>query len=157
MTRPYSMDLRERVVQHAAAGASVRSVAALFAVSPSFVVKLSQAWRWRATVAAQPQGGDRRAPAIERHREWLLQVVAETPDLTLAEIRERLGERGASASISAIWRFFERHGISLKKPRTPPSRNARTGTTPASNGGTAKAGLIRPVSSSSTRPGPPPT
>jgi transposase len=115
MTRPYSVDLRERVVQHVAAGASVRSVAALFAVSPSFVVKLSQAWRRRGTVAAQPQGGDRRSAAIERHREWLLQVVAETPDLTLAEIREQLGARGTPASISAIWRFFQRHGISFKK------------------------------------------
>lgn len=97
------MDLRERVMQHVAAGASVRSVAALFTVSPSFVVKLSQAWRRRGTVAAQPQG-DRRSAAIERQREWLLQVVAETPELTLAETQDRLGERGASASISAIWR-----------------------------------------------------
>jgi len=113
MTRPYSMDLRERVVQHVAAGASVRSVAALFAVSPSLVVKLSQAWRRGGTVAAQPRGGDRRAAAIERCREWLLQVVAETPDLTLAEIQDWLGERGASASTSAIWRFFERYAISL--------------------------------------------
>lgn len=117
MTRPYSVDLRERVVQHVAAGASVRSVAETFAVSPSFVVKVSQAWRRRGTVEAQRQGGDRRSAAIEAYREWLLQQVAEAPDLTLAEIRARLGERGLAASISAIWRFFKRHGISFKKNR----------------------------------------
>jgi transposase len=89
----------------------------MFAVSPSFVVKLTQAWRRRGTVAARPQGGDRRSTALERHRDWLLQLVAETPDLTLAEIRDRLGEHGTPASISAIWRFFDRHGISFKKNR----------------------------------------
>jgi len=41
--------------------------------------------------------------------------VAEAPDLTLAEIREGLGEHGTPASISAIWRFFDRHGIGFKK------------------------------------------
>jgi transposase len=56
-------------------------------------------------------------PAIERHREWLLRLVEETPDLTLAEIRERLEERGLAAALSTIWRFFDRHGISFKKNR----------------------------------------
>jgi len=131
MTRPYSVDLRERVVRQVEAGDSVRRVAAMFAVSPSFVVKLAQAWRSRGTVAARPQGGDRRSTAIERHREWLLQLVAETPDLTLEEIRARLGERGLPAAISTIWRFFDRHGISFKKNRArgragAPRRRRRT-------------------------------
>ena len=117
MTRPYSMDLRERVVRPVEAGNSVRRVAAMFAVSPSFVVKLAQAWRRRGTVAALPQGGDRRSAAIEQHREWLLRLVGETPDLTLEETHERLGERGLPAAVSTIWRFFDRHGISFKKNR----------------------------------------
>ena len=117
MTRPYSLDLRERIVQHVSAGQSVRAVADTFAVSASFVVKLSQHWRREGSVAPRRQGGDHRSQTIEEHRDWLLQQVAETPDLTLAEIRGRLGERGLSASISAIWRFFQRHGISLKKNR----------------------------------------
>lgn len=130
MTRPYSMDLRERVVRQVEAGDSVRRVAAMFAVSPSFVVKLAQTWRRRGTVAALPQGGDRRSLAIERHREWLLQLVTEMPDLTLEEIRERLGERGLPAAVSTIWRFFDRHGISFKKNRArgragPPGRRRR--------------------------------
>ena len=105
------------MVRQVEAGGSVRRVAAVFAVSPSFVVKLTQAWRQRGTVAARPQGRDRRSTALERHRDWLLQLVAETPDLTLAEIRDRLGKHGTPASISAIWRFFDRHGISFKKNR----------------------------------------
>jgi transposase len=103
------------VVREVEAGGSARQVAAVFAVSASFVVKLTQAWRRRGTVAARPQGGDRRSGGFERQRDWLLQLVAETPDLTLAEIRDRLSERGTGASISAIWRFFDRNGISFKK------------------------------------------
>jgi transposase len=130
MTRPYSVDLRERVVQHLAAGQSVRAVAATFAVSASFVVKLSQHWRRDGSVAPRAQGGDHRSQPIEEHGDWLLQQIAETPDLTLAEIRQRLSGRGLAASISVIWRFFKRHGISFKKNRArrradPPGRGRR--------------------------------
>ena len=95
--------------QRAQSGGHVRSQSELF------VVKLTAAWRQRGTVEARPQGGDRRSGALERQHDWLLQLVAQTPDLILAEIRDRLGERGILASISAVWRFFDRHGISFKK------------------------------------------
>ena len=117
MTKPYSRDLRERVVGEVRAGRSVRAVAAVFSVSPSFVVKLTQAWRATGPVAAKRQGGDRRSAAIEAHGDRLLALVRETPDLTLAEIQDRLGERGVSASISSIWRFYQRHGVTFKKNR----------------------------------------
>ena len=117
MTKPYSVDLRERVVGEVMAGRSVRAVAAVFSVSPSFVVKLTQAWRATGTVAAKRQGGDRRSAAIEAHGDRLLALVRETPDLTLSEIRDRLSEGGVSASITAIWRFYRRHGVSFKKNR----------------------------------------
>ena len=115
MTKPYSVDLRERVVGEVMAGRSVRAVAAVFSVSPSFVVKLTQAWRATGTVAAKRQGGDRRSAAIEAHGDRLLALVRENPDLTLAEIRDRLSERGVSASITAIWRSRHSH-TSIRPP-----------------------------------------
>ena len=42
MARPYSVDLRERVVRAVEGGASRRAAAAKFEVSISFVVKLMQ-------------------------------------------------------------------------------------------------------------------
>jgi transposase len=45
MTRPYSVDLRERVVRAVESGVSCRATAAKFEVSVSFVVKLMQRWR----------------------------------------------------------------------------------------------------------------
>ena len=53
MTRPYSVDLRERVVRAVAAGASCRSAAAKFEVSVSFVIKLMQRWRRPGAVATE--------------------------------------------------------------------------------------------------------
>jgi transposase len=54
--------------------------------------------------------------------------VAETPDVTLAELREALWrERGLRVAVSTLWRFFDRRRITLKKRRRrPPSRSART-------------------------------
>ena len=62
MARPYSMDLRERVVRAVEAGASCRAAAAKFEVSISFVVKLMQRWRRQGSVAPDRYGGWKRSP-----------------------------------------------------------------------------------------------
>ena len=45
MPKPYSLDLRERVVSYVEAGHSRRAAAAHFRVSPSFVINLMTAFR----------------------------------------------------------------------------------------------------------------
>ena len=45
MTKPYSLDLRERVTERVAAGDSVRAVATIFTVSVASVVRWSQRLR----------------------------------------------------------------------------------------------------------------
>ena len=47
MTRPYSEDLRERVVRVVESGTSRNAAAKQFDVSISFVVKLMQRWKQR--------------------------------------------------------------------------------------------------------------
>jgi hypothetical protein len=42
-------------------------------------------------------------------------MLEETPDITLEELRSKLGQGGISASISTLWRFFDRRQITLKK------------------------------------------
>ena len=59
MARPYSLDLRERVVARVADGRTVRAVAATFGVSVSSVVKWSQRHRATGSAAAKPMGGRR--------------------------------------------------------------------------------------------------
>ena len=114
MARPYSLDLRERVVAAVASGRTCRATAALFGVSVASVVKWSQRWRATGSAAAKPMGG-RRPLRLTGEREWLLARIAEKPDLTLRAVMAELAERGTPASYGAVWRFFRREGITFKK------------------------------------------
>jgi transposase len=114
MVRPYSTDLRERVVAAVASGQKCRAVAALFSVSVSSVVKWSQRWRATGSVAAKPMGGGRKLILLGE-REWLLGRLAESPDVTLRGLQAELAERGVIVSHNAIWKLFAVEGISFKK------------------------------------------
>src|ERR1700690_2571094 len=76
MPKPYSLDLRERVVRYVDEGHSRRAAAAHFRVSVSFVVNLVKAFRVRGSLAPKPSGGRRHAK-LEPHRAFLLEKVAE--------------------------------------------------------------------------------
>jgi transposase len=79
------------------------------------------------SLAAKPPGGDRRSRRIEAQAEVILGMVAETAEITLEELRAKLAERGISASVSTLWRFFERRQITLKKRRLMrPSKSGQT-------------------------------
>ena len=114
MARPYSRDLRDRVVAVVAGGYTCRATAALFGVSVASVVKWSQRWRATGSAAAKPMGG-RRPLQLEGARAWLLARIAEKPDLTLRAVMAELSERGTPASYGAVWRFFKHEGVSFKK------------------------------------------
>ncbi len=55
-------------------------------------------------------------------------AIEATPDVTLAELRERLiAERGETFAVSTIHDYYRRHGVTYKKRRrTPASKAART-------------------------------
>src|SRR4029077_680546 len=93
MARPYSKDLRDRVVGSVAGGRSCRATAALFEVSVASVVKWSQRWRATSSAAAKKMGGWRQL-LLKSEREWLLARIAEKPDLTLLAVVAELAERG---------------------------------------------------------------
>jgi len=114
MARPYSQDLRDRVIGSVASGRTCRATAALFGVSVASVVKWSQRWRASGSAAAKPMGGWKPL-LLKSQREWLLARIAERPDLTLRAVVAELAERGTPASYGAVWRFFKREGISFKK------------------------------------------
>jgi transposase len=133
MTRPYSLDLRERVVRTVEAGVSRHATAARFDVSPSFVIKLLQRWRRRGTLEPDRIGGGKR-PKLADHVERVHTLLAAAPDLTVAELQSRLAAEDIRVvSPSAISRFLAACGLTRKKrPRTPPSRTARTSPPPGS-------------------------
>src|SRR5215831_2269108 len=115
MARALSLDLRERVVEEVAKGTSCRQAAARFGVSASSAIRWAAQVRSGSLLVPKKQGGDRRSHHIEVQSGFILGAVAEQPDITLAELREKLKERGKSAGIATLWRFFQRHKITLKK------------------------------------------
>jgi transposase len=114
MSRPYSLDLRDRVVARVTAGESCRSVAKRFGVSVASVVKWSQRFRATGSAAAKRMGGHRPL-ALAGERTWLLARIASCPDLTLRALLAELADRGVIVSYYAVWHFFEHEGISFKK------------------------------------------
>lgn len=127
MTKALSLDLRRRVVDAIEHGLSCRQAAERFGVSASSAIRWLDRLKKQGDVAAQRQGGDRKSGRIEAEADFLLGAVAETPDITLVELREKLQARGVSVGVGTLWRFFDRRRITFKKSRRmPPSSNAAT-------------------------------
>jgi transposase len=114
MGRPYSLDLRERVVASVAAGESCRAVAKAFKVSVASVVKWSQRYRATGSAAAKPMG-NRRGSSLKGEQEWLVARLAAAPNLTLRGLVAELRERGIETSYGAVWRIVHVAGVTFKK------------------------------------------
>jgi transposase len=126
MGRPYSQDLRERVVE-AAAASSCRQAAARFKVGIATAIRWTAAVEATGTVAARPQGRPRTSK-LDDHQAFLRGLIDAQDDITLAEMRARLREEhGMSVGLGTLWRFLDARDITYKK--RPPTRPSRTGRT----------------------------
>ena len=123
MGKPYSMDLRERIVACVEAGHSCRSAARVFAVSASTAVRLAAAQRERGNVSPKPQGrAQGMGGKLAGHRAFLLESMRAEPDITLKELAGALLEaHGVRVQLSSLHRALRRAGYSSKK-RTGRSR-----------------------------------
>ena len=102
MPRAYSLDLRQRLIE---AGSSARTAARRLPVSASTAVKWVQRKRETGSVKAKPIHGH--APSkLLPHKERLLRLVAEEPDLTLKQIGERLAADGIHVGKSCLHTFL---------------------------------------------------
>jgi len=128
MTKPLSLDLRQRVVDAINSGQSCRAAAARFGIAPSAAVKWHRLWRETGSVAPRPMGGDKCSERIEALGPAIFAMVGEAVHITLAEIAERLErEHGERFAPSTVHRFFRRHGWTFKKSRPmPPSKSVPT-------------------------------
>jgi transposase len=127
MGRPLSNDLRERVVAAVAGGLSRHKAAAQFGVSASSAIRWTSLLGRTGEVKPKPQGGDMRSARIEAHAALIFSLLEARRDMTLEELRAGLAERGIAVAVSTLWRFFDRHRVTLKKrPGTRPSRIAPT-------------------------------
>lgn len=83
--QPYSDDLRVRVVAAVAEGCSRRAAAKRFAVSPSSSVRWVGLHAETGSFSRRQQRRKSRSP-LEPQATWLLELVEQESDLTLAEI-----------------------------------------------------------------------
>jgi transposase len=117
MARPYSLDLRERVVEAIEGGLSRREAAELFGVSPSTAVKWMRRHQDSGSVAARAMGGDRRS-RLGGERSFIEERLEAVNDLTIEELRATLREeRGIVVGYGTVWRFLAKEKITLKKNR----------------------------------------
>jgi transposase len=114
MAKPYSDDLRMRVVAAVEGGARCWEAAELFSVGISSVVRWTQRFRESGNVSALPMGGDHNS-RLGGERDWLLARIEAAPDLTLEEIRRELADRGTHVGYGTVWRFFAKENITFKK------------------------------------------
>ena len=137
MARAYSLDLRDRVVGAVLGGLSCEAAALRFGVSESSAIRWARRKRQTGSAAASKMGG-KRPKLLEAERAWLMQRVAEKPDLTLVALLVELRAKddgkddgkGKRVCLDTLWRFLKGCGLSFKKNhlrrRTGPPRRRQT-------------------------------
>lgn len=113
--KPYSMDLRERVVTACDQGQQTHEqIAQRFQVSTAWIRRLLQRRRDTGSFAPLPQNPGRKPALDGAGSDRLRQLVQHHPDATLAELQRGLGLTG---SLGVVWRGLRRLGLTRKKSR----------------------------------------
>ena len=116
MARAYSQDLRDRVVEAGMGGLSARQAAERFGVGVSTAIawiRRARAGEWTARPQGQPKGSK-----LDAYADYLLDLIAGTAHISLREMQARLADqKGVSAGVGTIWRFFAARAITFKKNR----------------------------------------
>ena len=158
MAKPYSQDLRDRVIDAVKRGEmSRRAAARRYEISESVAIKWLERVERDGSRAPVGHGGHR-ASKLMPHRDFLEAARAEKSDVTLQALCDRLSaERGVKADTSMMSRFFRRIGVTVKKrPWSHASRIARTSVATANDGEPIRGSSTPGGWSSSMKPGPRP-
>jgi len=111
MPAAYSMDLRARVLADCDRGLKTKAVSEKYSVCPAWVRRLKQRRRETGEVAPR-RGRTGPVPLAATHAGPIRQAVADAPDATLAELRQRLA---LAVALSTLWRAVAALGLTLKK------------------------------------------
>ena len=110
----YSQDLRERVLRALDRGDRPTDIARQFEVSRVWVYQVRDRERETGLRSSFQIGGHRRSRLAEREqvlRDW---ITAE-PDLTLAELQQRLAKHGVATKIATLWHQLNKWKLTFKK------------------------------------------
>src|SRR5271169_2233589 len=106
MGKPYSDDLRERVVAAIEDGHTRVKVAELYNMALSTVGGFIKRKRETGSISPDKFGG---------YKTFALEGHTEQPDSTLAELQIRLAKESVNVSQSAIYRFLHHINLTFKK------------------------------------------
>ena len=120
----YSLDLRKKIVDEAEESGSARAAARRFGVSPSCAIGLVARFRKTGSYAPGQVGGQKKRK-LAGHEHWLHAVMAVEPDITLAELRERLAAEGIEISRQSINDTLHALDYRYKKNRARGGTRAR--------------------------------
>jgi transposase len=156
MKKAISLDLRERIVSAYEGKEGTREeVAKRFKVSVGMVKKLMAQRNRTGDLRPRYRYCGRKARLEPEHGERMRKLVGQEPDVTLEEIKQRLG---LGCTIGAIHWVLARMGLTYKKRRsTRPSKAGPTSRKSVVGGSGAKVGSTRRGLSSSTSRRPRPT
>lgn len=117
MGKPYSIDLRERVVAAVVTGGlSCRQAAKQFGVGISTAINWVKRLRETGSVTPGKMGGHRPKAISGEHAVWLLQRI-QAGDFTLRGLVAELAERGLKVDYRPVWEFVHAAKLSFKKKR----------------------------------------
>ena len=127
MGKPYSVDLRRRVVAAIEAGMSRNQAAKQFGVAISTAIGWMQRVEQTGSVAPGQMGGHKPKAISGEHAVWLSQRIR-AGDFTLRGLVAELGERGLKVDYRSVWEFVHAEKLSFKKKRGGwRTRSARRG------------------------------
>jgi transposase len=122
MGKPYSRDLRERVVASVLEGGLSRNkAAAQFAVAVSTVVIWVQRYQETGSVAPGQMGGPKPKAIRGEHEAFLKQRVREGA-FTLRGLVRELADHGLKVDYRSVWNFVHAEKLSFKKRMARPVR-----------------------------------
>jgi len=121
MAKPYSDDLRRRVIEAAQDGASIAETVEQLGISVSSVVRFRRLHRETGSIRPAQFGGYK-GYALAAHEERVRQLVEEQPDMSLAEMKGVLAKEKVKVAQSSISRFL--HHLQLRFKKKPARRRA---------------------------------
>jgi transposase len=156
MGKPYSLDLRKRVVAAIEGGMSRNQAAKQFGVAISTAIGWMQRVDETGSVAPGQMGGHKPKAISGEHAAWLSQRIR-AGDFTLRGLVAELAGRGLKVDYRSVWEFVHAEKLSFKKK----AWWLANATVPTWRGGAHSGQSIKTASnlsgwSSSTRPGPGP-
>ena len=117
MAKPYSMDLRERVVAAVEVeGLSRNKAAARFGIGIRTAIEWVRRFKETGSVAPGQMGGHKPKAIRGEHETWLRERLRQK-EFTLRGLVAELGERGLKVDYHSVWNFVHAEKLSFKKNR----------------------------------------